>query len=99
MSTSYFPERRRFERVALKKPAGLVVNLGRYQDFGRHEERLPCLITDGSQGGFRLKAIFPLKRGQVVGVIPDEDLLEPTRCIVVWVGETGEAGLQPCSLV
>jgi hypothetical protein len=91
------PECRRFERVASKEPASLVINLGRYQDFGRHEERLPCLILDSSPGGFRLRTTVQLRRGQIVEVIPAEDPLSAVRCIVVWVGKTGEAGLQPCS--
>jgi hypothetical protein len=92
-------KRRRFERVVSKKPASLVINLGRYQDFGQHEERLPCLVLDSSQGGFRIRAIFPLRRGQVVELILNAEFSgSSVQCIVVWVGKTGQAGLQPCSL-
>jgi hypothetical protein len=97
MRTERAPESRRFHRIAVKKPASLVINLGRYQDFGRHEERLPCLILDSSPGGFRLRTTVQLRRGQIVEVIADEDPLSAVRCVVIWVGKTGEAGLQPCS--
>ena len=88
MPTPLVPERRRFERIALKKPASLVVSL----------VRLPCLVLDSSQGGFRLRAICPLSSGQVVEVIPDDDNLNAVRCKVVWVGKTSEVGLQPCGI-
>jgi hypothetical protein len=87
------PEGRRLKRVALKKRASLVAKLG------RQEERIPCLILDSSQDGFRLRGTARLRRGQVVEVILDEDPLDQVRCSVVWVGKPGskhegEMGLQ-----
>lgn len=86
-------EGRRLKRVALKKRASLVAKLG------RQIERIPCLILDSSQDGFRLRGSLRLRRGHVVEVILDEDPLDPVRCSVVWVGKPGskhegEAGLQ-----
>lgn len=99
MPTSPVPEGRRFKRIPLKKPVSLVMNLAGYEDFGRHEERHPCLILDSSQNGFRLRAAVRLRPGKVVEVILDGDTVQ---CIVVWVGKIGsqnqdEAGLQVCS--
>ena len=93
MPTFPIPEGRRLKRAAVKKRASLVVNLG------RQEERIPCLILDRSQNGFRLRQTFRLKRGQVVEVILDEDPLDAVKCTVIWVGKPGskhegEVGLQ-----
>jgi hypothetical protein len=86
------PDGRRLMRVALKRRASLVAKLG------RQETRIPCLILDSSQVGFRLRGTVRLRRGQVVEVILDENPLDQVRCSVVWVGEPGsqhegEAGL------
>ena len=93
-STSAFPahENRRSKRLVIKKGASVVVNLG------RQPQRVPCLIVDCSPEGFRLRGGFRLKRGQVVEVIPGDEL-NTMRCSVVWVGrpgskQEGEVGLQ-----
>jgi PilZ domain len=88
-----FPQSRRSKRVMSKKRASLVINLDRIQ------KRLPCLVLDSSQEGFRLRGSFHLRRGQVVELILDEDPLRSVRCSVVWVGKAdskqeGEAGLE-----
>jgi hypothetical protein len=85
-------EARRSKRVVSKKGASVVINLG------SHPQRVPCLILDSSPEGFRLRGIFRLKRGQVVEVIPGEEL-NAIRCSVVWIGkrgskQEGEVGLQ-----
>jgi len=85
-------EARRSWRVVIKKGASLVVNLG------THPQRIPCLIVDGSPDGFRLRGSFRLKRGQIVEVIPTDEL-NAILCSVVWVGkpgskQEGEVGLQ-----
>jgi hypothetical protein len=51
------------------------------------------------EGGFRADVNFPLRRGQVVELILDEDSLSAVRCTVVWIGKPGtkpqgEAGLE-----
>lgn len=93
-SVSSFPahEGRRSKRVVTKKGASVVVNLG------SHPQRVPCLIVDSSSRGFRLRGGFHLKRGQIVEVIPGNEL-NAIRCSVVWVGKTGskqegEVGVQ-----
>lgn len=93
MPTSPVPEGRRFNREELHKRASLVVNPG------RHEQRVPCLILDSSQEGFRVRGTFQLRREQVVEIILDEDPLNAVRCNVIWVGRPrskheGEAGLE-----
>ena len=87
------PEGRRSKRIVIRKGASIVVNLG------SHPQRVPCLIVDRSEGGFRLRGGFRLKRGQVVEVIPGDDELNAIRCSVVWVGrpgskQEGEIGLK-----
>jgi hypothetical protein len=87
------PERRRSTRLMSKRRGSLVINLD------RNQRRLPCLLLVSSKAGFRLRAIFHLRRGQVVEVILDEDPLSSERCSVVWVGKTGskqdgEVGLE-----
>jgi hypothetical protein len=59
---------RRSKRVAMRKGASLVV------DLGSHPQRIPCLIVDCSPEGFRLRGGFRLKRGQIVEVIPTDEL-------------------------
>ena len=86
-------EGRRSKRMALRKGASVVV------DLGSHPQRGPCLIVDRSSEGFRLRAGFRLKRGQLVEVIPGDDELNAIRCSVVWVGkpgskQDGEVGLK-----
>lgn len=76
-------EGRRSKRIALKKGASVVVNLG------SQPQRLPCLIVDRSPEGFRLRGGFRLKRGQMVEVIPGDDELNAIRCSVVWIGKPG----------
>lgn len=86
-------EGRRSKRTVMRKGASVVVNLG------SHPQRVPCLIVDRSEGGFRLRGGFRLKRGQVVEVIPGDDELNAIRCNVVWIGkpgskQEGEVGLK-----
>lgn len=83
MPTLSIHERRRLKRTALKKRAGLVVNCG------RQEERIPCLILDNSQDGFKVGGTFRPKRGQVVELILDEHPLNVVLCSVMWVGKPG----------
>ena len=85
-------ENRRSQRVVIKKGASVIV------DLATHPQRIPCLIVNGSPEGFRLRGGFRLKRGQVVEVIPSDEL-SAIRCSVVWVGkpgskQEGEVGLQ-----
>lgn len=85
-------EGRRSKRVATRKGASVVVNLG------SHPQRVPCLIVDRSPEGFRVRGSFRLKRGQLVEVILGDEL-GSIRCNVVWVGrpgsnQEGEVGLQ-----
>ncbi|HVH72037.1 MAG TPA: hypothetical protein VNB49_13115 [Candidatus Dormibacteraeota bacterium] len=94
MPSPTFPAResRRSKRDVLKKGASVVVNLG------SQPQRIPCLIVDRSPEGFRLRGGFRLKRGQVVEVIPGDEL-GSVRCSVVWIGkpgskEEGEVGLR-----
>lgn len=87
------PERRKFKRTALKKRASLVVK--RWEN----DERIPCLIVDSSQEGFRMRGTVRLKRGQMVEVILGENPINTEFCNVVWTGkegseQIGEAGLQ-----
>jgi hypothetical protein len=79
--------------MASKKPASLVINLE------RNQTRIPCLVVDATKGGFRVRANFRLRRGQVVELILDEDPLSAVRCGVIWIGragskQEGEAGLE-----
>ena len=85
-------ERRLLKRVVTKRRASVVVNVG------SQPHRIPCLIVDSSPEGFRLRGGFRLKRGQVVEVIPEEEL-NAIRCSVVWIGKRGskhegEVGLE-----
>jgi len=87
------PERRRLERAALKRRASLIVK------HGRQVHRIPCLILDSSQDGFKIGGTFRLKRGQFVELILDEHTSTTVLCRVMWVGKPGskqggEAGLQ-----
>ena len=93
MPTRPVPERRRSKRTALKKCASLIV------EYGSHAQRIPCLILDSSQGGFKIGGASSLKRGQLVELIPDEHTSNTVPCRVMWVGipgskRGGEAGLR-----
>jgi PilZ domain len=87
-------EGRRSKRILSKNPRGsLVVNLD------RNQKKFPCLVLDSSQGGFRVRSSFHLRRGQIVEVILDADRLDAVRCNVVWIGkigskQEGEVGLE-----
>ena len=92
MPTMPAHEARRSKRVVIKKGASVVV------DLGSQPRRVPCLIVDSSSDGFRLRGGFRLKRGQLVEVIPGDEL-NAIRCSVVWIGkpgskQEGEIGLQ-----
>ena len=90
---SSVPEGRRSKRIATKKRASLVINLD------RNQTRIPCLVVDTSQRGFRLHGNFRLRRGQVVELVLDEEPLSSLKCSVVWIGrpgtkQEGEAGVE-----
>ncbi len=93
MPSRSLPERRRLKRTALKRRASLIVK------HGRHAQRIPCLVLDNSEGGFRIGGASRLKRGQFVELILDEHASDTVLCRVMWVGkpeskQLGEAGLQ-----
>ena len=93
MPTSPVPEGRRLKRIAARKRASLVFGLD------RNPKRVPCLVVDVSERGFRLHGNFRLRRGQAVELILDEEPLSAVRCNVVWIGkpgskQEGEAGLE-----
>jgi hypothetical protein len=46
-------ERRRLKRAALKKRASLIVK------HGRQAQRIPCLVLDDSQCGFKIVGGLP----------------------------------------
>jgi hypothetical protein len=77
------PEDRHSMRVLSKRRASLVINLG------GNQRRLPCLILDSSEGGFRLGGVHTLRRGQVVELVLGEGSLSSARCRVVWIGKAG----------
>lgn len=77
------PEDRHSKRVLSKRRASLVINLD------RNQRRLPCLILDSSERGFRLGGIHNLRRGQVVELVLGEGSTSPARCRVVWIGKPG----------
>ena len=77
------PELRRSKRVNSKHRASLIVS------FRGHVERLPCLVVDRSQGGFRVRVTSRLRRGQVVEMILDEEPSSLVRCSVKWIGKPG----------
>ena len=87
------PERRQLKRTALKKRASLIVK------HGQQAQRIPCLVLDNSQDGFKIGGASRLKRGQFVELILDEHTSNTVLCRVMWVGrpgskQGGEAGLQ-----
>ncbi len=87
------PPGRLLTRVTLKKPGSLVV------DLDHKPKRVPCLVVDSSEGGFRVRGGFNLKRGQLVELMLNGDYPTPERCSVVWVGkpgskQEGEAGVE-----
>lgn len=93
MPNTLTPERRQLKRLIQKKRAGLVVKRG------RREERVPCIILDSSDSGFKVGGTFRLRRGQAVELIFDEHAICGVLCNVMWVGkpgskQAGEAGLQ-----
>ncbi|MGB7844772.1 MAG: hypothetical protein WBL63_04095 [Candidatus Acidiferrum sp.] len=86
-------EGRRSKREVAKRRASLVI------DLGLQLKRLPCLVLDSSNEGFRVRGSFLLRRGQVVELILEENPSGSERCSVVWVGKAGarlegEAGLK-----
>jgi PilZ domain-containing protein len=97
MPTSPVPEGRRLKRIASRKRASLIINLE------RNQTRIPCLVVDTTERGFRLHGNFRLRRGQAVELILDEDPLSAVRCNVVWIGkpgskQDGEIGLEVVSI-
>jgi hypothetical protein len=88
MLSPRIPQSRRSTRLISIRRASLVINLD-----GR-AKRLPSLVVDFSKEGYRLRGGFDLRRGQVVEVILDEEMPNPERCRVVWVGKAGEVGVE-----
>lgn len=93
MSAMSGPERRQLKRTLVKKPASLIVKRG------LQVQRIPCLVCDNSQEGFKIGGTFSLKQGQLVEVILDEYSSTTVPCRVMWVGKPGskqggEAGLR-----
>ena len=91
--SSPIPRGRRYKRIVTKKRASLVINLSGIQKM------LPCLIVDKSQEGFRLRASFRLRRGQLVELVVDDPMMDSVQCEVIWIGKAGseqaeEIGLQ-----
>jgi len=91
--TRPIPERRRSKRTVLKSRASLIIKRG------QQAHRVPCLILDQSQDGFRIGGTFRLKRGEHVELIVDELTSDTVKCRVMWVGspaskQGGEAGLR-----
>ena len=85
---------RRSSRVTLKKRGSLIV-----VNLKGNLERLPCVVLDKSQGGFRIRVSSRFRAGQAVEVALDEDASHPVQCSVVWTGKAGsqqegQAGLQ-----
>jgi hypothetical protein len=83
------PQGRQSIRVLSKRRASLVVSQSRHS----------CLVLDFSQGGFRMRGSFHLRRGQMVELVLDEFPPICERCSVVWVGKAGskyegEVGLE-----
>ena len=94
MQTPPVPEGRQSQRLVSKMRSSLVVKHASGQ-----QHRLPCLIIDASQRGFRLRASAPLRRGTVVEVVSDDDSSTSMQCKVIWVGRAGskhegEVGLE-----
>jgi hypothetical protein len=86
-------ERRQLTRKTAKQRASLII------DHGRQAERIPCVILDSSQDGFKIGGASCLKRGEPVELIPDEHASNTVPCRVRWVGRPGsqhggEAGLR-----
>jgi len=77
-------ENRQFDRLASRKPGSLIVK----RDY-EHEQRFPCLITNASSIGFKLRVSVRLRCGQFVELISNDDPLSAVRCKVIWVGKTG----------
>src|SRR5260370_16604451 len=95
-TTSPVPEGRRSKRIIAKKRASLVINLQ------RNQTRIPCLVVDSTEKGFRLHGHFHLRRGQMVELALDEDPLSAVPCIAAWVANPatnphGEPCLEPAS--
>jgi hypothetical protein len=77
------PEGRRNKRVAAKKRASLIF------DLHGSQTRMPCLVIDATERGFRLRVNFRLKVGQAIELVLDEDPLSAIRCKVAWIGKLG----------
>src|SRR4029077_12787464 len=77
-------ENRQFGRLASRKPGSLIVKL----DY-EHEQRFPCLITNASPIGFKLRVSVRLRCGQFVEPISNDEPLSAVRCKVIWIGKTG----------
>jgi len=83
MPTPPVPENRRKTRVAAKKRASLIF------DVHGSQTRMPCLVVDATESGFRLRVNCRLRAGQALELVLEEDPLSAFRCKVVWIGKTG----------
>lgn len=61
----------------------MVVNVASKQ------KRLPCLVVESSNEGYRVRASLPLRRGQTIELVFEEDWTLAACCNVVWVGKAG----------
>ena len=50
--------------------------------------RLPCLVVDRAQDGFRLSVGSGLEQAQLVDLVLDEDPSKSVRCRVAWIGDS-----------
>lgn len=84
LSMSATPKRGKSKLVTLKEHASLIFvnSLGRV-------ERLPCLVVDRSQDGFRLHVGSGLRPGQLVDLVLDEAHSKTVPCNVVWISGPG----------
>lgn len=97
MPTSPVPEGRRNKRTVAKKRASLIFN------FHGSQTRMPCLVVDSTESGFRLRVNCRLRPGQALELVLEEDPLSAVRCKVVWIGKTGskqqgEVGIETVGL-
>ena len=81
--TSPVPESRGDKRLAGKKRASLIF------DFHGSQTRMPCLVVDATDRGFRLRVNCRLRPGQALELVLEEDPLSAFRCKVVWIGKAG----------
>ena len=87
MGADQRPERRRFERVSSRISLTLAL---KYQDW---EFQQGAFTVDISRGGLRIRTEPALNEGHGIYFFPDEGVLRPGYCRVVWVCTEGSDGL------